>query len=182
MPTIRRPVSLDKKLSRLFAEQLCGGANPSRDSMKKYTKEERNTWQKNQYNNRKEKAITFLGGKCIKCNSAEDLQFDHKNPKDKKFNISIHLVSLSWGNLVKELIKCQLLCRNCHIEKSILESGKQLAKGTHGTVSSYRYCRCDICNNYHNQYQREHYKRYMKNRKRVTINGKRIIIKNGDVA
>lgn len=49
----------------------------------------------------------------------ECLDFDHKNPKLKKFSISQNLVK-SKKALLKEIKKCQILCANCHRHKSKL--------------------------------------------------------------
>lgn len=43
----------------------------------------------------------------------ECLDFDHKNPKKKLFNISQKLM-WSMKNLQKEINKCRVLCANCH--------------------------------------------------------------------
>jgi hypothetical protein len=63
-------------------------------------------------------AIEYKGGKCgqcgyNKCPSA--LTFHHRDPKEKKFNISgSH--ARAWNKIQLELDKCDLLCRNCHAE------------------------------------------------------------------
>jgi len=113
------------------------------------------------YHKRRGDAKEFLGGKCNKCGSVEDLQFDHIDPKTKSFPIGT-MWSVSEERFWNELKKCQLLCRKCHIKKSILEAGKKIAKGTHGTLSSYRYCRCILCKDAHSKYQKEYYYRNMK--------------------
>jgi hypothetical protein len=61
--------------------------------------------------------IQKLGGKCSKCGSTEHLEFDHISPNDKSFNIS-KLLNRSKQETDIELQKCQLLCHNCHLEKS----------------------------------------------------------------
>lgn len=111
-------------------------------------KEEYNAYMKeymrNRWINRREKAIEQLGGKCVLCGSDRDLQFDHIDPMNKSVNIA-KMSSASERRFQEELSKCQLLCSNCHEDKSIVDSGKKKAKGTHGTISSYRYCRCNEC-------------------------------------
>lgn len=64
-------------------------------------------------------AIKQLGGKCISCGSVENLQFDHKDAKDKSFAISKNS-SMKESIWQEELKKCQLLCQDCHIKKSKL--------------------------------------------------------------
>lgn len=67
----------------------------------------------------KEKAIEYLGGKCIDCGynkCIQALEFDHKNPKEKEFAISGNHC-LSWETIKLELDKCVLRCANCHRER-----------------------------------------------------------------
>jgi hypothetical protein len=73
--------------------------------------------------------LTYLGGICVHCGitnsealefTEERLQFDHIVPRDKSFEIS-KFWSYSWGRIVGELDKCQLLCRECHKEKSLAD-------------------------------------------------------------
>ena len=39
------------------------------------------------------------------------LEFHHPIPKEKEFHVS---ANLSWANLKKEILKCIVLCANCH--------------------------------------------------------------------
>lgn len=110
---------------------------------KKYMREYMRGYAMNRYYARKEELVCRLGGKCVKCGKTNDLQFDHIDPSSKSFTITSEV----WWrkDLDSEIAKCQLLCRSCHELKSILERGNKVAVGTHGTLSSYRYCRCDVC-------------------------------------
>lgn len=92
--------------------------------------------------------IDFLGGKCVQCNSKEDLDFDHIDPKTRSFFIC------DYGNLYKslkilipEVKKCQLLCHSCHGKKTGNERYPNPQTKQHGTYSCYTYskCRCDLC-------------------------------------
>ena len=56
----------------------------------------------------------MLGGKCVDCGTTENLQFDHKDPSKKSFNISCVLSERTF----KELEKCELRCGDCHLEKT----------------------------------------------------------------
>ncbi len=79
-------------------------------------------WEKRQAGARRrrelrEKAVAYLGGKCSicgynKCVSAFD--FHHINALEKDFTISAKMTS--WKAIEKELLKCVLLCSNCHRE------------------------------------------------------------------
>lgn len=108
------------------------------------------------YYKRKKILIDLLGGKCVSCRSKNDLEFDHKDPGEKTFSISKKITTLSMNELKEELKKCQLLCKICHIDKSMKEKGQMLARGTHGTLSSYRYCKCELCREAKRNYTREY--------------------------
>jgi hypothetical protein len=62
-------------------------------------------------------AINLLGGKCCECGNHDIfvLEFHHDN-KDKESDI--HGLNLKrWSIMKKEVLKCKLLCRNCHFQK-----------------------------------------------------------------
>jgi len=101
-------------------------------------------YMKKRYRQRRRKALQKLGGRCQNCESKKDLQIDHVDPTKKSFSVS-KLWSIAEEKFWKELEKCQLLCQKCHSKKSIIERGMKIAKGTHGTLSSYRYCHCKLC-------------------------------------
>lgn len=107
------------------------------------------------YHKRRKDALKQLGGKCKKCGSKKRLELDHINPKKKSFNIS-KLWSVSKEKYAAELMKCQILCCECHEKKSIKERGFKVAKGRHGTISSYRYCRCARCRKAKSKANREY--------------------------
>jgi 5-methylcytosine-specific restriction endonuclease McrA len=105
------------------------------------------------YHARRARAIEILGGKCAECDSIDRLELDHKERLSKAFELAkiwCYKESLFW----KELEKCQLLCFQCHRTKSILERGLKIAKGTHGTLSASRYCKCDLCKNAKRDYMK----------------------------
>ena len=108
------------------------------------------------YRHRKALAIKMLGGKCAKCDSSKNLQFDHVVPRKKSsgFVIAKKLAGVAEDKLKAEIKKCQLLCEDHHSEKTILERGLNIAKGKHGTLSSYRYCKCEKCRKAKAEYQR----------------------------
>ena len=103
------------------------------------------------YRARRKRMVEHLGGVCSVCGTSSDLQFDHIDHNAKGFDVS-KAWSNSWQSLVTELQKCQLLCKEHHLEKSRREGS--LAKGwtnefhsKHGTVWMYsgHGCRCDPC-------------------------------------
>lgn len=107
------------------------------------------------YKRRKAAAIEQLGGKCVYCGSTEDLQFDHIDRNTKSFTIARELDSVSEKRLQEELAKCQLLCPPCHEEKTLQDLGRQSAKNTHGTLSSFKYCKCSLCKKAKADYMKE---------------------------
>ena len=64
--------------------------------------------------------LEYLGGKCVKCGTTHNLQFDHIKREGKKYTIAGR-VTLNFDNLKEELDKCQLLCAPCHLEKTAKE-------------------------------------------------------------
>ena len=103
-----------------------------------YYGEEKRAFQNKWMKDRRQKYINRLGGKCVKCDTTEDLQFHHKDRYEKEFSIN-KIMSYEEEFVNKELDKCELLCRTHHKEmhtKSLI----------HGTSTAYGYgCRCDEC-------------------------------------
>lgn len=127
------------------------------ESMKAYMKE--------RYYKRKAACIAKLGGKCVKCGVVDDLEFDHIDPETKTFTIGNKLASVNESLLQEELKKCQLLCVNCHETKSVRDMGYQDAKNSHGTISSYKYCKCVLCKAAKQAYMQKYAKRSAQLRK-----------------
>ena len=64
----------------------------------------------------KNAAITYLGGKCIRCGwdkHPAGLEFHHRDPNQKDFTIGM-VANKSWDVIKPELDKCDLLCSCCH--------------------------------------------------------------------
>lgn len=68
---------------------------------------------------KKARAIAYLGGKCVHCETTDELEFDHIDSSSKSFAIA-KAWNRRWEVLVVELDKCQLLCRPCHRVKSVV--------------------------------------------------------------
>lgn len=67
----------------------------------------------------KQRSVDLLGGKCVKCGynrCINALELHHKIPKEKSFNFNDGY-SRSWEVFEKEVLKCILLCSNCHAEE-----------------------------------------------------------------
>lgn len=62
------------------------------------------------------RAIKILGGKCSECGYNDCIaafDFHHKNPLEKDYTIK-NISSCGWEKIEKEILKCILLCSNCH--------------------------------------------------------------------
>ncbi len=81
------------------------------------------------YLRRKDKIIEFLGGKCIECDTKDDLCIEHKDKKLKNFDI-LHNHSIAWNKLEKELYLCHLICYECRSIRSSKE--KSLSRRSRG--------------------------------------------------
>ncbi len=101
-------------------------------------------YMKKRYHLRINQAKEQLGGQCVKCGTKENLQFDHIDPTTKTGTIA-EIWSYKKDFFDEEIKKCQLLCDKCHEEKTLTDLNRVSAKNTHGTLSSYKYCKCDIC-------------------------------------
>lgn len=101
-------------------------------------------YQLSRYHKFRSAIVDSMGGKCVMCGSADRLEIDHIDPGSKSMHIGKSLKNSS-AALKEELAKCQLLCKPCHTEKTISDMGHISGRGKHGTVASYRYCRCDLC-------------------------------------
>ena len=65
---------------------------------------------------KKLKAIKYLGGHCVDCDfddlsRPEAFDFDHVD--NKVVGIG-KILKCSWATILKELLKCELVCSNCH--------------------------------------------------------------------
>lgn len=109
-----------------------------------------NAYMKERWEKRRLAAIEQLGGKYVQCGSNINLEFDHVDPSEKSFTIA-KASSFSEVRFQAELIKCQLLCKSCH------ELKHDVGKQTHGTLSSYRYCKCDECKKAKSEWNRKKY-------------------------
>lgn len=99
--------------------------------------------------------ISRLGGICVECGTSYNLEFDHIVAEDKEFDIARILSSHSKAKIEYEMAKCQLLCKECHLEKSLLEG--DLPTVEHGAgVSGKRNCRCDLCRQKKSEYNRNY--------------------------
>ena len=81
-------------------------------------------------------------GPCKHCGSWESLEVDHIDPKLKTMQAS-SIWSRTEQVRLKELENCQVLCKECHLKKTLSE--REPLK--HGSTKMYDTmgCRCDLC-------------------------------------
>jgi len=75
----------------------------------------------------KRMAVEYLGGECGSCGYNKciaSLEFHHVDPKTKEM-IMANMINRSWKRIKKELVKCVLLCANCHRELHYTEKLKR---------------------------------------------------------
>lgn len=107
----------------------------------------------NRYTVRIAAATEYLGGACVDCGNRSDLEFDHIHPDLKEFAITA-CASASEERFWAEVEKCELRCRGCHELVTVLRRGQEPARGRHGTLSTYRYCKCGECREAARRYRR----------------------------
>lgn len=92
------------------------------------------------YKKRKTAIFVYLGGVCVVCGTDKDLEIDHINPEEKSFSIGTRM---SIKNNKAELDKCQLLCKEHHLNKTAEEN----SGFTHGTTYAWMkaHCDCSVC-------------------------------------
>lgn len=119
---------------------------------------------------RRAKLIEMLGGKCVSCGTKKNLEFDHIKKKNKTMDIS-NSIDTNEAKLIKEIKKCQLLCRPCHVKKTNDAWDYAVDKTKHGSIWMYKKykCRCQKC--------REAMSRYYHNKLDVVAQRFALIIK-----
>lgn len=85
-----------------------------------YTPEERTRYTNEYRAKRRREALDYLGGECVECGSTENLEFDHIDPATKVATIA-SLWTASKERFWTEVKKCQLLCHDHHVAKSLRE-------------------------------------------------------------
>lgn len=95
------------------------GVNPKTGSPKYRCPECSKEWVNKHRHDYKKKLIELCGGKCVRCGYDKyfgALQFHHRDPSEKDFNLSTREMNTGWDQILKEVSKCDLLCANCHAE------------------------------------------------------------------
>ena len=110
-------------------------------------KERIRNYQRRRYKKNRNETLAKLGGQCVRCGNKDRLEVDHIDPtkKDHTLKEGGNLFLWSEERRVRELVKCQLLCKPCHGRKMRLErTGSEEIE--HGKWSTYtKYCRGSGC-------------------------------------
>lgn len=105
---------------------------------------------------RRRQLIEMSGGSCVKCNSKEDLEFNHLDREQKLFNLSGCHLDKAWSKILDEWKKCELVCKVHHLEYTRKQYENLEIRPwndntglpyVHGTVRCYQEtkCKCDPC-------------------------------------
>jgi len=105
-------------------------------------KEKQKEYQREWYEKRRREWI-LANGPCTKCGSWDNLEVDHKNPEEKLCSPK-HIWSRSDEFRELELKKCQVLCEECHRNKTNGELSRDVIHGTYSGYTHYK-CRCELC-------------------------------------
>ena len=84
---------------------------------REHTKRYGSTYQRNRARQRKAMLVQLFGGCCEDCGTTGHpviFDFDHKDPKEKKFDVTNRMGSRRWEEVYEEAQKCRLLCADCH--------------------------------------------------------------------
>lgn len=92
-----------------------------------------------QYADRRRQEWIAANGPCCRCGNADRLEVDHIEP-NKKVSHRVWFWSEERRNA--ELDKCQVLCYECHLNKTLA----QRPSTEHGRSAMYnKGCRCEVC-------------------------------------
>lgn len=104
--------------------------------------EKKKAYQREWIRKRRQAWIESQGSICANCGETnKPFELDHIDPKTK---VSHNIWSWSAERREAELAKCQLLCEDCHMDKSIQELTVEYS---HGEYRMYhdKGCRCQPC-------------------------------------
>lgn len=98
---------------RRFCSRLCKNADTNNRHQSYASQQARGI-------RRKKELVIEAGGRCTHCGYRKNLAaltWHHLNPSSKCFNLDIRALSnRSEADIRMELVKCVLLCANCHAE------------------------------------------------------------------
>jgi hypothetical protein len=107
---------------------------------------------------RRQQLLVLAGNECRVCKSTDNLEFNHIDRSSKLITLSGKGLDGRWETILEELDKCELLCNNCHLDKTREQyrnkeirpwNDKKHLPYLHGTARCYseKACRCEECRN-----------------------------------
>lgn len=90
-------------------------------------------YQSRERKDRKTRLVELRGGECRVCGYKKciaALEFHHRDPKTKVFELSKSNLLRRWDVVLAEAEKCDLLCANCHREMEEKLRLGELSQGT----------------------------------------------------
>ena len=134
------------KYAQLYSE---AANHPRADYMREYMA--------NRYHQKRQEVIDRLGGRCTRCGSKDgNFHLDHKD-KSKKTMRASDLHSVNDKRFKSEIKNLQILCEDCHREKTKEAWDYSTPKPSHGTYWFFRKyrCRCPACTKAYQAKQKE---------------------------
>lgn len=115
---------------RLSRESICGNRGCEQTAPVGYMQCVEHARAANRARHRRhmDKLIQRLGGVCVRCGSANQLEFDHRDWRTKMDDIGNLVGRSAPGVIDAELAKCQLLCKPCHKAKTKRDKAEQAAE------------------------------------------------------
>ena len=111
--------SADRICEKRYSHKICAACHRSRP--KNFDTQ---AWRLRTQQESKRQAMQLLGDVCNMCGVADlppcCYQFDHLDPTAKKFNLGHKFNQKLSPAIIEEVLKCQLLCANCHAIKTWL--------------------------------------------------------------
>lgn len=115
---IRRRTQIAKSSTgKKIAEVLTGKAEPNPAAKARANRE----YMKRRRIARRALVDAIKSAPCHDCRSLfppHVMQFDHRPGTDKRFNIGERLVAVPEDALIEEIAKCDIVCANCHCERT----------------------------------------------------------------
>ena len=121
----------------------------------------------------------FFSDKCCKhCGTQLHLELHHRISNQK---ISHNI--WSWSEIRRriELLKCDVLCRSCHLEETLKQRNRQNSQLAHNAMTYIKYhCRCDKCCDAYKTKNRINARKRRERLRNNTITAPKKIVFNGE--
>ena len=114
-----------------------------------YPKEKNKEYLAKRYAEQRREFLDFLGGRCVRCGSDEELEFDHIDWRTKSFTVARLYGLARLKTVYEELKKCQILCKSCHRDKTKQDMREQREENPrylptkHGARTGWMKTKCD---------------------------------------